>query len=97
MPSDNLQELFASLSNALVLYARQWCRTPEDAVQEAFIDLANCASEPTYPKAWLYTTTRRKIGICKGTLSNARRASFEMAGWVGIHQGVSCPMRYAIA
>jgi len=60
MHSDNLQELFASLSNALVLYARQWCRTPEDAVQEAFIDLANCSSEPTYPKAWLYTTTRRK-------------------------------------
>jgi RNA polymerase sigma-70 factor (ECF subfamily) len=60
MPIDNLQELFASLSNALVLYARQWCRTPEDAVQEAFIDLANCSSEPTYPKAWLYTTTRRK-------------------------------------
>ena len=60
MPRENLQELFASLSNALVLYARQWCRTPEDAVQEAFIDLANCASEPTYPKAWLYTTTRRK-------------------------------------
>jgi RNA polymerase sigma factor (sigma-70 family) len=60
MPSDNLQELFASLSDALVLYARQWCRTPEDAVQEAFIDLANCSSEPTYPKAWLYTTTRRK-------------------------------------
>ena len=60
MHSDNLQELFASLSNALVLYARQWCRTPEDAVQEAFIDLSNCSSEPTYPKAWLYTTTRRK-------------------------------------
>jgi RNA polymerase sigma-70 factor (ECF subfamily) len=56
----NLQELFANLSNALVLYARQWCKTPEDAVQEAFIDLAKCSPEPTYPKAWLYTTTRRK-------------------------------------
>ncbi len=60
MRCNNLQELFASLSNALVLYARQWCKTPEDAVQEAFIDLANCSSEPDYPKAWLYTTTRRK-------------------------------------
>lgn len=55
-----LQELFAELSNALVLYARGWCRNPEDAVQEAFIDLANCNPEPTSPKAWLYTTTRRK-------------------------------------
>jgi RNA polymerase sigma factor (sigma-70 family) len=55
-----LQELFDDLSNALVLYARGWCQTPEDAVQEAFIDLANCTPEPTSPKAWLYTITRRK-------------------------------------
>jgi RNA polymerase sigma-70 factor (ECF subfamily) len=55
-----LQELFADLSNALVLYARGWCKNPEDAVQEAFIDLANCNPEPSSPKAWLYTTTRRK-------------------------------------
>ncbi|MCU0713024.1 MAG: hypothetical protein MUC43_13265 [Pirellula sp.] len=52
-----LQELFADLSNALVLYARGWCKNPEDAVQEAFIDLANCNPEPSSPKAWLYTTT----------------------------------------
>ena len=45
-----LQELFASLSNALVLYARQWCKNPEDAVQEAFIDFAHCSPEPTSPK-----------------------------------------------
>lgn len=60
MHSNHIQELFATLSSALMLYARQWCKTPEDAVQEAFIDLANCPSEPVYPKAWLYTTTRRK-------------------------------------
>lgn len=60
MDRKNFQELFADLSSALVLYARQWCRNPEDAVQEAFIDLADCTPEPTSPKAWLYTTTRRK-------------------------------------
>jgi len=60
MHSSHIQELFASLSSALMLYARQWCKTPEDAVQEAFIDLANCPREPVSPKAWLYTTTRRK-------------------------------------
>ncbi|MFN7841352.1 MAG: RNA polymerase sigma factor [Pirellula sp.] len=64
-----LQELFADLSNALVLYARGWCKTPEDAVQEAFIDLARCTPEPTSPKAWLYTTTRRKA-------QNIARAEF---------------------
>jgi RNA polymerase sigma factor (sigma-70 family) len=60
MHSQALQELFANASKALVLYARQWCSTPEDAVQEAFIDLSNCTTDPISPKAWLYTTTRRK-------------------------------------
>lgn len=60
MDRTKFQELFAGLRGALVLYARQWCRNPEDAVQEAFIDLAACSREPTSPKAWLYTTTRRK-------------------------------------
>lgn len=55
-----LQQLFDELSAALVLYARQWCDFPDDAVQEAFIDLANCGDVPDSPKAWLYTTTRRK-------------------------------------
>ncbi len=60
MQQPSLQRLFDELSAALVLYARQWCDTPDDAVQEAFIDLANGAAEPESPKAWLYTTTRRK-------------------------------------
>lgn len=60
MHSATLQELFSNLSHALVLYARGWCKTPEDAVQEAFIDLAHCSPEPASPRAWLYTTTRRK-------------------------------------
>jgi len=60
MARTTIQELFDSLSSALVLYARQWCHTPEDAVQEAFVDLAQCTPEPISPKAWLYTTTRRK-------------------------------------
>ncbi len=55
-----LQELFELLSGPLVLYARGWCDYPDDAVQEAFIDLANCSSDPKSPHAWLYTTTRRK-------------------------------------
>ena len=60
MHAKRLHQLFDKLSAALVLYARQWCEYPDDAVQEAFIDLANCSDEPESPKAWLYTTTRRK-------------------------------------
>lgn len=60
MHVQRLHQLFDELNPALVLYARQWCEYPDDAVQEAFIDLAQCEDEPESPKAWLYTTTRRK-------------------------------------
>jgi RNA polymerase sigma-70 factor (ECF subfamily) len=33
---------------------------PDDAVQEAFIDLAKSHVAPDCPKSWLFTTTRRK-------------------------------------
>lgn len=60
MQSQQLQQLFDDLSAALVLYARQWCQAPDDAVQEAFVDLFKSSSPPNCPKSWLYTTTRRK-------------------------------------
>ena len=45
---------------ALVLYARQWCVHPDDALQDALIDLAQLASDPRDPVAWLFMTVRRK-------------------------------------
>lgn len=55
-----LQDLFDELSPALVLYARQWCAYPDDAVQEAFIDLTKVDPRPNCPKAWLFAATKRK-------------------------------------
>lgn len=55
-----LRDLFDELSPALVLFARQWCASPDDAVQEAFIDLSNSKTQPDCPKAWLFKTTKRK-------------------------------------
>ncbi len=78
MQQPRLQILFDELSSALVLYARQWCDAPDDAVQEAFIDLANCEPEPLSPKAWLYTTTRRKAqNIARA--ENRRRRHHQLA------------------
>ena len=45
---------------ALVLYARQWCRQPDDAAQEAMIQLAQLSPPPRDPVSWLFTTTRRR-------------------------------------
>ncbi|MEM8733219.1 MAG: RNA polymerase sigma factor [Planctomycetota bacterium] len=60
MQQEQLQELFHELSAALVLYARQWCQAPDDAVQEAFVELFRTQTPPDSPRAWLYTTTRRR-------------------------------------
>jgi RNA polymerase sigma-70 factor (ECF subfamily) len=51
----------------LILYARQWCDTPEDVVQEAFLELAR-ARPPDDPVAWLYRVVRN------GALDAARVA-----------------------
>lgn len=68
-----LEELFDALSSPLTLYAQQWCNSPDDAVQEAFVDLSNCKSVPLSPKAWLYTTTRRKAqNIARAEMRRAR-------------------------
>ena len=46
MDPDHLGYLLDRYLPALVLYARQWCRAPEDVVQEAFIKLARQAEPP---------------------------------------------------
>src|SRR4051794_15573897 len=43
---------------ALVLYARQWCGTPEDVVQEAFLKLVAQKTPPDHPLPWLYRVVR---------------------------------------
>ena len=55
-----LDALIDAHGAALVLYARQWCRAPEDAVQEGLIDLVRQDPAPEKPAAWLYTTVRRR-------------------------------------
>ena len=54
---------------ALLLYARQWCDTPEDVLQEALMRLAEQARLPDSPKAWMYRAVRN------GAISAARKAS----------------------
>ena len=43
-----------ALAAPLVLYARQWCDTPEDAVQDAFLKLVRQRRPPEDVVAWLY-------------------------------------------
>ena len=43
-----------------MLYARQWCVNPDDALQDALIDLANQSTDPRDPVGWLFKTVRCK-------------------------------------
>jgi RNA polymerase sigma-70 factor (ECF subfamily) len=58
MGPEQLGRLMDDHAAALVLYARQWCASPEDVVQEAFVKLAVQRPPPTEPVPWLYRVVR---------------------------------------
>lgn len=58
--ADWLGQLLADHGAALVLYARQLCRTPEDVVQQALIELVSQAQRPENAVAWLYRMVRNR-------------------------------------
>jgi RNA polymerase sigma-70 factor (ECF subfamily) len=53
-----LARLFDRHAPALVLYARQWCETPEDVVQDAFVKLARLRTQPERTIPWLFRVVR---------------------------------------
>ena len=60
---------------ALVLYARQWCATPEDVVQEAFLKLVLQHKLPAHLVGWLYRVVRN--GAISASRSARRRRHHE--------------------
>src|SRR5438477_7563292 len=58
MGPDFLGRLVDEHAAALTLYARQWCATPEDIVQEALLKLVTQRSTPAQPVPWLYKVVR---------------------------------------
>ena len=70
-----IEQIIQKHSGSLVLYARQWCTSPDDAVQEAFIDFVKLIDFPADPVAWLFKTTRYKA--MNQTRSNIRRDRYQ--------------------
>ena len=60
MDPEQIRYLVDRHGASLVLYARQWCRFPDDAVQEAFVDLVKETSPPDVPVAWLFKVVKHK-------------------------------------
>lgn len=75
MDLELLERLLDRHSAALSLYARQWCDTPEDVVQEAFLKLARQRATPRQPSAWLFRVVRN--GAISAGLSARRRRRHE--------------------
>jgi RNA polymerase sigma factor (sigma-70 family) len=65
-----LGRLLDEHADALVLYARQWCDSPEDVVQEALIRLARQRAVPAHVVPWLYRVVRNQA---RSTARSARR------------------------
>jgi DNA-directed RNA polymerase specialized sigma24 family protein len=61
-----LGRLFDEHAAALALFARQWCDTAEDVVQDAFVALARQVPAPDRPVAWLYRVVRNGAIAARG-------------------------------
>jgi RNA polymerase sigma-70 factor (ECF subfamily) len=72
-----LSGLLDEHSGSLMLYARQWCDTPEDVVQEAFVLLARQTSVPENVVGWLYRVVRN--AAISASRAAGRRARYETA------------------
>jgi RNA polymerase sigma factor (sigma-70 family) len=72
-----LGRLFDRHAAALELYARQWCASPDDVVQEALILLAAEPHEPQDVVAWLYRVVRTRA--INASRSSRRRKQHEAA------------------
>jgi len=62
---------------ALVLYAQQWCDSPEDVVQEALLQLVRQAEAPENVVGWVYRVVRN--GAISASRSARRRGRREAA------------------
>lgn len=58
MTARPLADLIDRHAAALALYARQWCGTPDDVVQDAFCRLVAQSPPPADPAAWLFRVVR---------------------------------------
>jgi RNA polymerase sigma-70 factor (ECF subfamily) len=77
MDHELLGSLLDQHAAALELYARQWCPSPEDVVQEAFLKLSGLSSMPENPAAWLFRVVRN--GAIDAGQAARRRLRYETA------------------
>jgi RNA polymerase sigma factor (sigma-70 family) len=71
---ESLGRLFDEQAPVLALYARQWCESPEDVVQDAFVKLARLRTPPERAIPWLFRVVRNgAINAARGDRNRRRR------------------------
>lgn len=66
---ERLAQLLDDHASALELYARQWCDSSADVVQEAFVELARQQAAPDRPVPWLFRVVRnRALTVRRSTI-----------------------------
>src|SRR5260370_29618674 len=80
MDAQSLGQLIDRHAAVLVLSARQWCRAPDDVVQEAFLELAGQRCSPDNAVAWLYRVVRnRALSVTRSEQRRRRREGIAAA------------------
>jgi RNA polymerase sigma factor (sigma-70 family) len=77
MGPEQIAELLDRYGAALVLYARQWCDSPEDVVQTALLKLVRQRIPPDNLIPWLYRVVRN--GAIDASRAARRRHKYEAA------------------
>ncbi|MFO0823471.1 MAG: sigma-70 family RNA polymerase sigma factor [Gemmataceae bacterium] len=74
MTARQTAELIAAHAAALTLFARQWCDSPEDAVQDAFCKLVRLRNPPDDAVSWLFKVVRTTaIDLGRSTRRRVKR------------------------
>jgi RNA polymerase sigma factor (sigma-70 family) len=81
MEPELLGRLLDRHAAALELYARQWCDSAEDVVQDAFVKLSAQRRLPDNPAAWLFRVVRH--GAINASVAARRRQHHEAAAAAG--------------
>ena len=72
-----LKRLLDRHGGPLLLYARQWCDSPEDVLQESLIRLMGLKRPPDNPVGWIYRAVRN--GAISAARAEGRRRRREAA------------------
>lgn len=94
---ERLAQLLDDHAAALELYARQWCASPADVVQVAFIELARQRETPDRPVAWLFRVVRNESLSARRSASRRRRHESQAASENWFEESFDLPLDGAAA